>query len=178
MIILNHPGAFSLPSPDSNSFWTATTAACGVAVGWEPTKQNRRGVASPRHLRRENEKWFLRRRREKWGLCEYIYGVYVCVYKYRASGRLGCVRVLSDPDRRSILDPGYLGGGYVATCPSLLKVKAECVRVLSDPDRRNVLDPGYLDGGDVATCPGLPKYLLGKDRAGTSSGLEAFKFEL
>ncbi|KAL8116861.1 hypothetical protein AgCh_023150 [Apium graveolens] len=74
----------------------------------------------------------------------------------RASGRLGCVRVLSDPDRRSILDPRYLDGEDVVTCPSLLKVKAECVRVLSDPDRRNVLDPGYLDGGDVATCPGLP----------------------
>ncbi|KAL8112035.1 hypothetical protein AgCh_019658 [Apium graveolens] len=74
-----------------------------------------------------------------------------------ASGCLRCVRVLSDPDRRSILDPGYLDGGDVATCPSLLKVKAECVRVLSDPDRRNVLDPGYLDGGDVATCPRLLK---------------------
>ncbi|KAL8124012.1 hypothetical protein AgCh_011859 [Apium graveolens] len=112
MIILNHPGAFSLPSPDSNSFWTATAAACGVAVG---------------------------------------------LLDCRASGRLGCVGVLSDPDRMSILDPGYLDGGDVATCPSLLKVKAECVKVLSDPDRRNVLDPGYLDGGDVAMCPRLPK---------------------
>ncbi|KAL8110030.1 hypothetical protein AgCh_025952 [Apium graveolens] len=78
----------------------------------------------------------------------------------RASGRLGCVRVLPDPDRRSVLDPGYLDGGDVATCPGLLKVKAECVRVLSDPDRRNVLDPGYLDGGDVATCPGLLKAII------------------
>ncbi|KAL8115127.1 hypothetical protein AgCh_021812 [Apium graveolens] len=74
---------------------------------------------------------------------------------YSASGRLGCVRVLSDPDRRNVLDPGYLGGGDVATCPGLLKVNAECVRVLSDPDRRNVLDPGNLDGGDAATCPGI-----------------------
>ncbi|KAL8127223.1 hypothetical protein AgCh_014219 [Apium graveolens] len=73
----------------------------------------------------------------------------------RASGRLGCVRVLSDPDRRNVLDPGYLDGGDVATCPGLLKVNTECVRVLSDPDRRNVLDPENLDGGDAATCPGI-----------------------
>ncbi|KAL8105434.1 hypothetical protein AgCh_029296 [Apium graveolens] len=73
----------------------------------------------------------------------------------RTSGRLGCVRVLSDPDRRNVLDPGHLDGGDVATCPGLLKVNAKCVRVLSDSDRRNVLDPGNLDGGDAATCPGI-----------------------
>ncbi|KAL8120548.1 hypothetical protein AgCh_017652 [Apium graveolens] len=100
-------------------------AVCGVAVGWEPTKQNRRGVASPRHLRLEDEKG--------------------------ASGRLGCVRVLSDLDRKNGLDSGCLEGGDVATCPGLPKVNAESVRVLSDPERRNVLDPGNLDGGDAAT---------------------------
>ncbi|KAL8107927.1 hypothetical protein AgCh_024362 [Apium graveolens] len=38
-----------------------------------------------------------------------------------ASGRLGCVRVLSNPDCRNVLDPGYLGGGDAATCPGLFK---------------------------------------------------------
>ncbi|KAL8155082.1 hypothetical protein AgCh_000462 [Apium graveolens] len=99
------------------------------SVGWGPAKQNRRGVASPRHLRREDEKG--------------------------ASGRLGCVRVLSDLDRKNVLDSGCLEGGDVATCPGLPKVNAESVRVLSDPEHRNVLDPGNLDGGDAATCPGI-----------------------
>ncbi|KAL8117015.1 hypothetical protein AgCh_023266 [Apium graveolens] len=143
----DHPGAFSLLGPDSNSFWTTTAAAYGVAVGWEPTKQNRRGVASPRHLRRENEKGVLRRRRAKLGLCEYI-----CE---EAAGCLGCVRILPYPDRRNVLDPGYLDGGDAATCPGLLKVNAESVRVLPDPDRRIVQDLWGLDGGDVATCPGV-----------------------
>ncbi|KAL8147293.1 hypothetical protein AgCh_004855 [Apium graveolens] len=124
-----------------------TVAVCSVDVGWEPTKQNRRGVASPRHLRREDEKGFLRGRRAKLGLCRYV-----CE---EASGRLRCVRVLSYPDRRNVLDPGCLDGGDAATCPGLLKVNAESVRVLSDPDRRNVLDLGNLDGGDAATCPGI-----------------------
>ncbi|KAL8092607.1 hypothetical protein AgCh_034755 [Apium graveolens] len=73
----------------------------------------------------------------------------------RASGRLGYVRVLSDLDRKNVLDSGCLDGGDVATCPGLIKVNAEYVRVLSDPERRNVLDPGDLDGGDAATCPGI-----------------------
>ncbi|KAL8120458.1 hypothetical protein AgCh_017576 [Apium graveolens] len=72
-----------------------------------------------------------------------------------ASGRLGCVRVLSDLDRKNVLDSGCLEGGDVATCAGLPKVNAESVRVLSDLDRRNVLDPGNLDGGDAATCPGV-----------------------
>ncbi|XP_074374258.1 flavonol 4'-sulfotransferase-like [Apium graveolens] len=44
----------------------------------------------------------------------------------RACGRLGCDEVLSNMDRRNVLDTGYLDGGDVATCPALSKVKAEC----------------------------------------------------
>ncbi|KAL8131037.1 hypothetical protein AgCh_007099 [Apium graveolens] len=39
----------------------------------------------------------------------------------RVSGRLGCVRVLPDPDRRNVLDPGHPDGGDVATCPGPFK---------------------------------------------------------
>ncbi|KAL8087674.1 hypothetical protein AgCh_037716 [Apium graveolens] len=73
----------------------------------------------------------------------------------RASGRLRCVRVLSYPDRRNVLGPGYLDGGDAVTCHGLLKVNAESIRVLPDPDRRNVLDLGNLNGGDAPTCPGI-----------------------
>ncbi|KAL8116116.1 hypothetical protein AgCh_022566 [Apium graveolens] len=58
MIIPIRPGVFSSLGPDS-SFVLTEMAACGAVVGWEPTKQNRRGVASPRHLRCENEKGVL-----------------------------------------------------------------------------------------------------------------------
>ncbi|KAL8116794.1 hypothetical protein AgCh_023088 [Apium graveolens] len=110
--------------------------------GWRP-----RGTSGVRMRKGFKEK------KGKTGIMRIYLMVNACV----ASGRLGCVRVLLDPNRRNVLDPGYLDGGDVATCPGFLKVKVKCVRVLSDPDRRNVLDPGYLDGGDVVTCPGLPK---------------------
>ncbi|KAL8134892.1 hypothetical protein AgCh_009778 [Apium graveolens] len=146
-------GAFSWPGPDSNSSWTATVAACGVAVGWEPTKQNRRGWR-PRGTSGVRMRKSFKEKEGKVGIMR-IYLWEVGLLDCRAPGRLGCVRVLSDPDRRNVLDPGHLDGGDVATCPGLLKVNAECVRVLSDPDRRNVLDPGNLDGGEAATCPGI-----------------------
>ncbi|KAL8110377.1 hypothetical protein AgCh_026191 [Apium graveolens] len=78
--------------------------------------------------------------------------VHVGLLDCRASGRLRCVRVLSDLDRKNVLDSGCLEGGDVATCPGLPKVNAESVRVLSDPERRNVLDPENLDDGDAATA--------------------------
>ncbi|KAL8116771.1 hypothetical protein AgCh_023068 [Apium graveolens] len=83
----------------------------------------------------------------------------------RASGRLGYVRVLPDPDRRNVLDPGYLDGGDVATCLGLFQVKVEyfpgsCYWALIGPfnlDRRFAFwTVGHLDAWDASEYYQIP----------------------